>query len=265
MPDPADFETEADALTDEQAGGYRPRSGLSIAGLLLGIASATVFLHPYMLAVAALGTLVNLLALRRISRFWPDLAGWRTALVGLSLSVIFGAGAAGYELVDRWRARVEGQRFATQWFEFLRQVEPEKAHHLTLTPDVRQPLDDRLRTVYMANPYRRQALEEFVAKPEVRTLLALGERASVRFYETEGQQAHGSGQALALSYAVTFKEAVAFEQEGRKKTFFVLVALTLASNEKTGQPAWTIVAFKGGHRPRSWPEETAEPTEPTGD
>jgi len=255
MSHPADFESETETPAADQADRYQSNSVLSIAGLLLGIASAAAFWRPALLVVAAAGVLVSLLALRRISRFKPELTGRGIALAGLVLSLVFGMGAVGYERVARWRTRAEGRQFASQWFEYLRQNEPEKAHHLSLAPHIRQPLDDSLRNTYTTNPYRRRELENFVADPVVRTLLALGEKADVRFYSTEGQRIYSESADVAFAYAVTL------EHEGRTKTFFVLVGLSRTTNQQTGQARWTLVKqVKGGYRPQSWTDEAAEPT-----
>ena len=117
-----------------------------------------------------------------------------------------------------------------------------------------------LANTYTTNPSRRRELENFVADPVVRTLLALGEKADVRFYSTEGKPIYGESAGIAFAYAVTF------EDEGQTKTFFVLVGLTRATNQQTGQAGWTLVKqVKGGYRPQSWTDEATEPIEPIGD
>ena len=72
---------------------------------------------------------------------------------------------------------------------------------------------------------------------------------TVRWYSTEGQRTYGDREHVAFAYAVTF------EQEGRTRTFFVVVGLERADNEKTGKPDWSLVDFHGGYRPKSWTDE----------
>jgi hypothetical protein len=63
-------------------------------------------------------------------------------------------------------------------------------------------------------------LESFVRAPVVRTLLALGPQASIRFYDTVDQQGdEGNRDIVRQRYAVTY------EEEGEKKTFFVDVQM----------------------------------------
>ena len=250
-----------DHVPSEQAGaaqdepiGVRPRSMLSYAALLLGIASAAAIVSPAFLLVAALGVVTSLLAMRRVSRFWPELGGWRLAVAGLTLSLLFAALAGIRPAFDRWRIQQDGQRFVAEWLDYLQGGEPEKAHHLMLAPALRLPIDEELMSVYVGNANRRAGLENFITREEIQALLALGDAADVRLYSVEEHIPYVDGDDLALCYAVTFDEA-----GGDKKTFFILVGARRKLDNQ-GRSTWQIQQFQGGYRPKTFGEEGGEGT-----
>ena len=107
-----------------------------------------------------------------------------------------------------------------------------------MAPQVRQPLDHRLWAFYRNDPRLRQQLEGYVKIPLVRTLLALGPKAQVRFYETVGQTHENNDDMVEQLYAVTY------EEEGEKKSFFVAVEM-LRQKLATGEAAWRILQADG--------------------
>jgi hypothetical protein len=79
----------------------------------------------------------------------------------------------------------------------------------------------------------------------VRTLLALGPRAQVRFYQT-GDQTHTDDVDLVDQwYAVTY------EEKGERKSFFVLVRM-MRQKLSGGKAGWRIMQTEGGGRPTGW-------------
>jgi len=113
---------------------------------------------------------------------------------------------------------------------------------LTIHPQYRQPLDERLWAFYGEGPRWKAKLEDYVAEPLIRTLLELGKDAQVRYYATIGQRFDGQVDELAQIYAVTYDNAEA------KKTFFVALELHRRRLE-TGQANWQIVSAKSCARP----------------
>lgn len=81
----------------------------------------------------------------------------------------------------------------------------------------------------------RERLEEYVARPLVRTLLALDAKAQVRYYSTVAERQASGEEVLWLVYAVTFDDA------GKKKTFFVGLQLQRHKLDD-GQANWQVVA-----------------------
>jgi hypothetical protein len=116
---------------------------------------------------------------------------------------------------------------------------------LQLAPQFRSPLDDHLWDFYRSSPRQREGLEKFVSTPLVRTLLALGPKAQVRFYQTANQTHENNNDRVAQCYAVTY------EEQGEKKSFFVVVEM-VRRKLSNGQAGWQVVDAQGGVRPEGW-------------
>ena len=91
----------------------------------------------------------------------------------------------------------------------------------------------------------RTELEKYVKRPEVRCLLALGDRAQVRHFATEGQQHAEDLETTTEVYTVTYEEA------GQKKTFFLLLSLRRYVLPGTGMSDWYVANSTGGYRPKA--------------
>ena len=241
---------------DAEIARYRPLSKLAVAGLIVGLLSPLAVIEPVLYLIPLAGILVGALALGRIARSGQALLGRKAALAGLVLSVGLAAAAPGHWITYRWLLRREARQFATVWFDLLRQGEPQKAFQLTVHPDYRQPLDDSLWDYYKENPQQHRSLWDYVgnaerglsdqAPPLVRTLLALGSRARVRYFATEGQGRIGGTDTVYQIYAVTYDEG------GGPKTFFVSMELKRVLVKPSGVASWRITRADGGVRPSAY-------------
>jgi hypothetical protein len=215
---------------------YRALSGLAVVGLVLGIASALDLLVPMFWIMSVLGAVVSGLALWRIRRNAATLTGRRLAQCGLLLSIAFGVAAAVDGFVYRRLFRQEARQFAATWFDYLlyqKPPAPQKSLELTRPPAFRQPLDDRLWDFYRRSARRRDELETYVNSPLVRTLLALGPKAEVRYYSSLHEDLGGEGETIDLIYAVSYDAP-----EG-KTTFFVDLELKRIKVEG-GRASWQL-------------------------
>jgi hypothetical protein len=224
---------------DAELSEYRPLSGLAVAALAFGLLAATSLIDPLLWALPAVGTVLGLLAIRRIKKQWPALSGRGMAWLGLVLSLVFLVAGPTQWLAYRWQVRAEARRFSEMYFRVLTNRHPERAFQLALPPPQRQSLkdDDQLWSFYRNNQKMRLGLENFVKAPVVRTLLALGsERAIIRFYETLDQEGIDGNRDL-----VKERFAVTYEEEGEKKTFFADVRM-MREQVAGGGAEWSISA-----------------------
>jgi hypothetical protein len=239
-----------DAL-DTELSAYRSVCGQAVVGLIFGLLSPAALLNTLLwVLLPAPGLVFSVWALGRIRKNPSALAGRKMAWTGLVLSLLMAVAAPTDWFAYRRMVRDEARLVSTAWFRYLRQDEPQKAHQLTAPPQSRQPLDERLWTFYQNTENARRSLETYVESPLVHTLLALGPRADVRFYETAGQQHDAESDYVELCYAVTY------EEDGEKKTFFVVVPM-LRTKLVDGQAGWRILQATGGVRPEGWESDHA--------
>jgi hypothetical protein len=236
------FQDSGDTAVTE----YRAVSGLALVGLGFGILSPLALLSPGLWILPGVGIVASGLALVRIAREQPALLGRKAAMVGLVVSVLMAAAAPAEWLTYRWIMDREARQIAAAWFGFLADDEPHKAYELTMDPRERRPLDDGLWQEFYIGSRRRQDLERFVDKKEVRALLALAGKALVQYYQTETggtTDRYGHYAGLTQVYAVTFDDG------GRKKTFFTSLRMRRFRTNETGIANWQIDSINGGIRP----------------
>jgi hypothetical protein len=230
---------------DAELAAYRALCGQAVLGLIFGLLAPLAMVDPMLWSVPLLGSLLSIGALRRIKRLAPELTGRKMALGGLALSLVFLTAAPANWLAYRKMVRDEARQFSALWFKYLTHDEPQKAHQLTVAPQSRQPLDENLWAVYRAVPRLREELENYVNAPLTRTLLALGPKARVRFYQAADQAHQNDMNRVDQWYAVTY------EEEGERKSFFVRVG-AMRTKLKGGRAGWRIVLTAGGGRPDGW-------------
>jgi len=230
---------------DAELSAYRPLTSQAVAGLVIGLAAPLALVDPLLWGIPLLGAFFAIWAIRRIKKSDNELTGRRMAAIGLLLSLAFGVAAPAAWLAHRRIVAREARQFAESWFENITKEEPELAHQLTVAPHVRRPADPRdVWAFYRENPKLRQELEGYVGSPLVRTLLALGPKAQVRFYDTIGQTIESNMDVVDQVFAVTF------EEDGEKKSFFVLIE-TAREELPSGGVGWRILRTESGFRPQS--------------
>lgn len=224
---------------------YRAVSKLAVSALVFGGLSFTALIHPLLWLTPVVALLLCGLALWDIARSDRVLTGRRCAVWGLALAMFFGAAGPAKWAGYRWLIRREARQVADEWWQHIEADEPEKAFQLTVLPHLRQPRDETIWEFYRSNPESAEELHEYV-KPEslVRTLLELRKQgASFRYYSSEGQESRGTRDWVVVVHAVTY------EQQGKKKTFFVRLQLKRYRSFRTGGGLWQIEQMFGGVKP----------------
>ncbi len=233
-------------LPDEpEVESYRPLSGLAVVAAVLGLVSPLALFAPFLWVLPFGGVLASVAALRAIGSVIPPMLGRKGAMAGLALSLVFGVAGPVDWACYRWQIRREATQFAMQWFDLLRNREPHKAFQLRLAAETRSPLDDSLWQVYYEGSDLRQMLEDFLNDKTVRTLMALGDKASIRYYDTEAQEGGRESDILDQSFAVTYASP-----DG-PATFFVGVRLERSRPRDSDRAFWRVISHRGGIRPRA--------------
>jgi len=237
------YQSRLNLPDDADSKQYRAVSAFAIAGLLVGLLSLLALVSPLLWALAIVGVLVNFKALERIKKNAPALLGRKAALAGLALSTIGLTAAPADWIVYRSLVRQEARQFAEMWFDYLRADQPQKAYQLTASPTTRDAIDDNLWDLYREGGDGRNMLRSYVHSPEIRTLLALGDKATVRYYATESQWSDSERDRVYQTYAVTYADSDGL------KTFFVGLLLDRTIHPPTGHAYWQISRTFGGVKP----------------
>ena len=219
---------------DAEVAEYHPLCATAVVGLVFGLLSVAALVDPFAWLFPVIGIVLSGMALARIAWIHPELLGRKAAVAGLVLSLIFGSAGVSQWVVTRALLRRQARQFTTAWFAALAHGQPHIAHQLTEPPRQRRPLDDTLWKSYRTGPRWQEQLREYVAMPLVRTLLALGEKAQVRYCGTESLAHLQGGTVVNQVYAVTFDEA------GKKKTFLVAVDVRRSPIGDTGRLDWHL-------------------------
>lgn len=222
---------------------YRAVSALAVLGMVFGLLSPLALLGLLGGFFPMAGAVVSLTALRRIARRAPELVGRKAAIFGLALSVLFGALALSRSGVYAWVVDHQSRQVVLRWFDLLARQQPHKAMELMRPPSDRTPPDGDAWALYRQDEKNRNRLAMFVEDPLVRTLLALGNNALVRYQGTEHVSGRKGKEELVQIYSVTFDE------NGRTKTFFVEVDVDRCQQGQV--ESWIIIRATGGARP-SW-------------
>ncbi|MCA9103143.1 MAG: hypothetical protein KDA63_18430 [Planctomycetales bacterium] len=229
---------------------YRTYCVTAFCGLGLGLLSLVAFAYPLMWILPLAAGIVSALALRKIAADPDRLIGRRAALVGLAVSVLIGIGAPTRVLAHRWATHWQTRRFAEEWFQHLADGNPHFALEMTRDIRKRRALSDDLWRQYRDNAADAEALRQYIRQPVVAALLALGDSANVRFYQTRKFTPIDVGDAVDEVFAVTY------EDRGKPKTFFVSVAVGRDFEPYKGMIPLRIFAAEGGVEPVGWDDST---------
>ncbi len=235
-------------LTDPEFDDFQTVERWAVVGLILAVISPLAMLGTIWWLVPAVAVIVNIVALARLNR---DKArfGRKGALVGLALSVFFTVAPLSQLVANYAILAPQARPVADQWFEYLRENSPEKALMLRIAPDARQPFDDNLWTYYRNDGEARDNLKKFVRDPLVRTLLALGPKADVRFYRTAGVATDGDRGVVIYDYSVTYPVDNGKQGSGAKQTFFVTVSVERKPTKRPDVNPWRVYGYAGGTAP----------------
>lgn len=220
---------------------YRPVSSWAVVGLLMGLASVLAFVHPMAWVVPIIGTALSAGALYRLRTAVPPQIGRRAALIGLTLSLLFGTTAVTRCVVFRWQLRAETLQAGKQWFEALREGNPYAAHQFTSEARQVKPDDDLV--VRYSEPHARKQIEEYIEEPAVRLLLSLGPYARVRYYRTEALIDAPENAGASHTYAVSVV------QDGKSTSCFVQLRWARNFDYESKDWQWRLSAAEFMKRP----------------
>jgi len=158
---------------------YRSLSVMAIISLLIGLASPLCLISPVFMLLPLFGTVLSLLALRRIAVSEGRLAGRWAATAGLALCIACGASAISRDAVVRTMRSGRAEEFGRSWLSKLVSKETEQAFKLTIDGARPSAPPESGMPSPTTTPY-----EEFTKNAFVQAILAAGEKAKIECLET---------------------------------------------------------------------------------
>ena len=181
---------------------YRALSGLAVTSLVLGLLSVLALFGTLLLVIPLLGIVAAILAMRAIKSNPTQLTGRGLAMVGVALSVLFGAASPARTISRNLWLESRAQEFADLLFQYLAEGDTYRAHQLTLSPDARLPIDADLESLY-SEELKNQLKQVFRAGSAAHKLLELGQNARYQHIETRITPIRTYEDWVNLGYEVT--------------------------------------------------------------
>ncbi|MGQ9821216.1 MAG: hypothetical protein ACUVQK_05095 [Thermogutta sp.] len=237
-----------------EAAEYRPLSGLAVSALIAGVIAPLAFFSPFLWLIPALALILGVWAEVAIRRQDPPRLGRTAARIGAALGLFLLAAAPARWFTHRALVDAEARRFGWAWLELVRAGDLLRAHQLSMSAPLRQPMDETLPEKYAVGQPARRDLEAFLGRSETQALLALGKRGGVqiRYFDTETIYRDDRSDVVVQSYAVTYHD-----DQGQKKTFFLILTMYRLPISEAGVSDWYLSAVRSDVPPTSLEDRKA--------
>lgn len=176
---------EDDEFDDEdEPEDYRSLSGLAVAALIVGVVSPLALVAPILLLIPLLGTVLGLLAIRKVRRESEYFTGLGLAIFGLAISVLMVTAAGAMHSLFGALAVPEGYEQIN-----FRDLQPDPKRREMPIPPSALELDGRKIFVkgYIYPGMRRTGLVKFVLVPDMKTCCFGGQPALTDMIEVRLQ------------------------------------------------------------------------------
>jgi hypothetical protein len=241
----ADTKSSTRDVAEEGGISYGSISPLAVSSLLLALISPLALYGPQVWIVPVLGILAAIRAQRSIRDSEGTLTGMWMARLALPLGLLFLSAGVTRSVADHLYLLHSAEQVTTVYFRDLRHNDPHRAMQWESPVSGRRPLDGLLWEYYRDDKGKARQLRSFTEQPLIKTLLLLGQRADIRLYKTLELATTDSQNSLSQIFAVTFDE------DGKKKTFFVQVDL-VRETDFGGPRHWRIKGMAGPIRPMEY-------------
>lgn len=239
-------ERQNDIGSPLEATDFRSRfrqSGWAILAVLLGTFSMLTLLGPAWWICGGLGFLGCTLILIHLNHQRPSTFIHMIAIGGLCLSLLTISYAPTQHYMYKVAIAKQAELFGNNWIKNLLDGKPFMALAGMTDPGVRLP-QEQIAAYYQKTSKGKKELRQFEKKSLVRSLLALNGSARADFFQTESVHYQGRDPIVTTLFSVTYLETPL-----KKKTFFVRLMMKRSEDGAAGQ--WSILAYRGGVRPRS--------------
>jgi len=214
---------------------YQAISPWAPASVLLGVAAAAALIHPLLWFVPLLGIVVSCLSLRQLAPLTGRI-GRKGVLLGLALSLFFGAIAPARTVTRSWLLTRESRRISVEWVELIRDGDLEQAHQWTLEATRRHQSNFPVKEYYEENPDAWKDFQEFFQSDEMRNIVEFIRSGKVRYSAQVSVQSDRNSIHVVDQFVVDDTDG---KREVRLSTY-----LKRTVDRQTGKAYWQIEGIR---------------------
>lgn len=237
------FETDRHNSTfppreDTQSAEPRAVSGLALAALALGFASALALAASFLWMVPIAGVAVAVAAIVSIAREPQLQIGRSAAVAGLALSVLFGAWGVSNHLTRQRLLYQQSEIFATRWLRLVLDGELYAAHQLRMAQPARRPPGADLAEYYDNDSEARQDFRDFCKQPPVADLIQMGPNAVCRLVKNKQLQSERDYQGPVDRIVQHFE--IESPEDRDAPRLLLQVVMTRLRDSQSGEARWRM-------------------------
>jgi hypothetical protein len=217
---------------------YHEVSRLAVVAVIVGVLAASALAWPLLVVLSVVGVVLAGTALRSIAASQGALIGRTAALVGLSLSLLFGAWGLTRDVLYSQLLYAQARPLAENWLGLVCAGRLQEAHQLTKQEEQRQPADSSLEGYYASSTEAKEGLDMFFSGLVARGLIARGARAHVRFDGNVTIEDDRLGREY--SHLITLRFAYDDETAGRPTTAKFTLTLVRRRPATAREARWSV-------------------------
>jgi len=197
---------------------------LSVSALLsvfFGLGTFLVFFTPWFFFLGVIAILLSLFSLWAIRNADGGLSGTKLAYMGLCSATVALVSIVLFWATYQHGIRQEADQFFRLWFAAVQKgdVPQAKEYQSLYSQRTKAENAEKWWEIQYGNKYTHRAIHHYVEDKLIRTLMALGDQATVSYYKTPLISSERESDKVVSIYAVTFPA-----ESGGTKTFFVSIS-----------------------------------------
>jgi hypothetical protein len=187
--------------------GYRSVSRLAIGALFLGVLAPLALIHPILFAVPWIGLIVSWRALHNIGLPDSSATGYRLAMTGLIMAIVFGSWAPAKIIVEHFVLSRQARQFSARWIDLVRDGKLQDAHRWMLAP-IQRP-DPRMSTqqYYEENVELQQDLEEEFTSEPGNLIASNGRQGTLHYLGVDHIRGKTTDREIDLIFELRFADS----------------------------------------------------------
>jgi len=190
----------------------------ALLSVFFGLGTFLVYFTPWLFFLGIIAILLSLFALWTIRRAEGTLTGTPFAYFGLCCAIVGLVSVTVFWAAYQYGVRREADQFFRLWFAAVQAGDIPQAKEYRTTYNYRSKAasaEEWWKKQY-EEKYAHRAVHQYVEDKLIRTLMALGDKATISYYKTLTIDSGRESDTVAAIYAVTFPA-----ESGNTETFFV--------------------------------------------